>query len=118
MNVILRIGFSSVRGIARKLEVGKPYAADRNLVGADRGRCFEAFCASAGHKVILIDAITANAEATDKYSITVQAGASRKKHDATLLIVWWATLKALRARIRRIGRISIEKRARTCPINS
>ena len=105
MDVILRIGFISVRGIARKLEVGKPYAPDRNQVGADRGRRFEAFCAGTRHKVILIDAITANAEATDKYSIAVQACASRKKHDATLLIVCCATLKALRARICRIGRI-------------
>ena len=78
---------------------------DRNLVGADRGRRFEALCACACHKVILIDAITADPEATDKYSIAVQAGASRKKHDATLLIVWCATLKALRAGIRCIGRI-------------
>ena len=105
MDVILRIGFISVRGIARKLEVGKPYAAYRNLVGADRGRCFEASCAGARHKVILIDAITAYAEATDKYSIAVQAGASRKKHDAALLIVCCATLKALRARICCIGHI-------------
>ena len=105
MDVILRIGFISVRGIARKLEVGKPYAPDRNQVGADRGRRFEAFCAGTRHKVILIDAIAANAEATDEYSVAIQAGASRKKHDATLLIVWCATLKALRARIRCIGRI-------------
>ena len=80
-------------GVPREFLVRKPDTVDDDLVGAHRGWRFEA-CGSAGCDVIvLVDAITADAESTNQGAVSIQSLTSREKHDAVL--IWIRRLRTL-----------------------
>src|ERR1700747_760875 len=109
--MVFRILAFSVGRIARKLEIREPDSVDGNLICANSSWRFESFCSGDSHKVVLIDAITADAEAADEHTVFIEAGASWKKDDAALLVVRRAALESLRAGVLSIHGVEIEERA-------
>lgn len=100
---------SSLCRILGEFLVGKPHRIDHNLIRPDLRRRFEASGAARGNIVVLVHAVAAYAESTDKGAVPVKAHAAREENNAAFVGVRRPTLKPLRAGIRHILRIQIEK---------
>jgi hypothetical protein len=86
---------NSVCRIAGKFKIRKPDSIDGNLIRAYCGRRFESRGAGTGYKIVLVNAIAADAEAADEHSVFIQTSASWEKHDTALFVVGRAALEAL-----------------------
>src|SRR5882724_11335942 len=95
--------------IAREFEIRKPDSVDGNLIGANSRWRFKSFCSGAGHKVVLVYAIAADAESPDEHTVLVETGTSREKYNSAL-VARPTGLETLRAGICRIHHVEIEKR--------
>src|ERR1700719_1827890 len=98
-------------GIAGEFEVREADAVDQDLIGANGGGRFKPEGSPRSHKIILVDAVAADAQTAYQYSILVQASAARKKYDSTFVHVWRTRLKALRAGIGEILQEQIVERS-------
>src|SRR5258708_30004959 len=73
-------GGTSVCRIAGKFKIRKPDSIDGNLICANCGWRFESRGARTSYKVVLIDAIAADAETTDQDAIFIQDDASGEEN--------------------------------------
>src|ERR1700674_3253139 len=105
-----------IRRIRREFQIRQPHTLQHNLVGANRRRSFEACRSARSHEVILVDAVAADAEPSHERSIAIQRHGSREKYNSALIRS--GNLKSLRAGIRYILQIEIEKWARGAAVNS
>ena len=81
---------------SRKLQIGKGDAADLDAVGAQKRRRFVAEQTGGGNIVVLIDAVTADPQASHQSRAkTIERGAAGEKNDAALIRM--SRLRALRA---------------------
>src|SRR5215469_17500873 len=68
------------------------------------------------HKVVLVDAVAAHAQPSDKLAVNIDAFAPRKKNNPALIRP--GRLRALRARIRNIVRVKREERPSSSAVDA
>ena len=76
----------SCKRIAIELGVGQPYAVHKNFVSLDSAILLrqESLSTQERHYVILIDAIAADAESSDKIAVLIERSAAGKEYDSIL----------------------------------